>query len=71
MELAKVGQILGHSTATTNWKNWEMFYKECAQAGLIGKTVKLELGFEEKTNPAKNVWGVLTFKLIGEIEEQE
>lgn len=70
-ELAKVGTILGHSTATTNWKNWESFYKDCAQAGLIGKTVKVEVGFEEKTNKANNVWGVLTFKLLGEVEEQE
>ena len=71
VELAKVGTIVGHSTATTNWKNWEAFYREAAQAGLIGKTVKIEVGFEERTNPAKNIWGVLTFKLLGEVEEQE
>lgn len=71
VEIAKAGTILGHSTSTTNWGNWEQFYKDVANAGLMGKVVELELGFEARTNKNNNTWGVLTFKLVGEIQASE
>lgn len=71
VEIAKVGTILGHTTSTTNWKNWEQFYKDVADAGLMGQTVEVELGFEAKTNKNNNTWGVITFKLLGALEESE
>lgn len=71
VEIAKVGTILGHTTSTTNWKNWEQFYKDVADAGLMGQTVQVELGFEPKTNKAGNNWGVVSFKLLGAVEESE
>ena len=71
VEIAKAGTILGHTTSTTNWKNWEQFYKDVADAGLMGQTVQVELGFEPKTNKANNNWGVVSFKLLGAVEESE
>lgn len=67
---AKAGQRLGYTTSTTNWANWEAFYREVVQAGLKGKKVKLEIGSQRRTNKANNVWGVMTFKLIGEVEAE-
>lgn len=71
VEVAKAGLKLGHSTSTTNWKNWETFYKDVAAAGLMNQTVELELGYEPKENKAGNNWGVVTFKLIGALQESE
>lgn len=65
------GQRLGHSTATTNWAAFEAFYREVAAAGLLGKMVEIELGYESKTNKNSQSWGVITFKLIGEVQEED
>lgn len=63
--LAKAGSTLGHTTATTNWKNWEAFYKAVAVAGLIGQTVQVKLTAERLTNKNNNAWGVIQFELLG------
>lgn len=69
--LAKAGQKLGYTTSTTNWANWEAFYRECQQAGLIGKKVELTVGSQRRTNKNNNVWGVMTFTLVGEVVQEE
>lgn len=65
------GKTLGYTTSTTNWKNWEMFYKAVAEAGLMGRVVEVELSAEPRSNKAGNKWGVLQFKLIGELLTDE
>ncbi len=67
--VAKAGQTLGLTTATTNWGAWEKFHREVAAAGLMGKRVLLEVGYEYRTNKAGNEWGTMTFKLIGDADE--
>jgi len=66
----EVGERIGHSTSTTNWRNWETFYKELVRANLHHSILKVELGYEAKSNPAGNRWGVLTFKFLGEIPRE-
>jgi hypothetical protein len=65
------GKTAGYTTSTTNWKNWELFYKECAKAGLLNEKVVVEIFFERRENAANNAWGVLTFKLLGSAEDGE
>lgn len=67
-EAGKVGTMLGHSTSTTNWSNWEKFYKEVSAAGLMGQTVLVKLTAQARSNKASNVWGVIAFELMGEVE---
>lgn len=69
--LIEAGKRVGYTTSTTNWKNWEMFYKDVQKAGLLNEKVVVEIGFERRENAAKNVWGVLTFKLLGSAESGE
>lgn len=68
--LISAGQVLGHSTSTTNWGNWASFWKSVQAAGLVGEVVKVKLGFEPKKNPAGNSWGVVTFELLGAATKQ-
>ena len=63
--LVEAGKVLGHSTSTTNWRNWEMFFREVEQKGLLNKWVDIDLGWEPKSGNG-NKWGVVTFRLIGE-----
>lgn len=69
--VCEAGTRLGHTTATTNWANWEQFYRECANQDLLGKVVDVKLGFQPRKNKAGNVWGVITFTLLGEHAEAE
>lgn len=64
--LAKAGDTIGYTTSTTNWKNWEDFYKECVKAGLLGKDVLVKLTAQARSNKAGNTWGVLKLELVGE-----
>lgn len=64
--VAKAGDMIGYTTSTTNWKNWEDFYKECAKAGLLDKDVQVKLTAQARTNKAGNNWGVLKIELVGE-----
>ena len=61
--LAAKGMRLGHSLSTTNWKNWESFYRDLASKGLQAATVRVKLGFEVRT-ANNNTWGVVTFEHI-------
>lgn len=65
--IAEAGKKLGYTTSTTNWKNWEQFYKDVEKAGLMGQVVKVELTSERLTNKNANAWGVLVMKLVGAV----
>lgn len=67
-EAGKVGDLLGYTTSTTNWGNWQAFHKECAEAGLLGKRVLVKLSAQARSNKNGNTWGVVAFELIGEKE---
>lgn len=68
--IAKAGDMIGYTTSTTNWKNWEMFYKDVEKAGLMGREVKVKLTAQPRTNKNGNNWGVLAFELLGEYEDE-
>lgn len=66
--LAKAGMTLGHSLSTTNRANFSKFRSE-VEAAVGSKDsgiVEVELSAEPKSNTAGNVWGVLTFRFLGE-----
>jgi hypothetical protein len=63
--IAKAGDTLGYTTSTTNWANWEQFYKEVEKAKLIGQTVEVKLSAQARKNNAGNTWGVVAFELVG------
>lgn len=67
--IAKAGDMIGYTTSTTNWKNWEMFYKDVEKAGLMGHEVKVKLTAQARTNKNGNNWGVLAIELLGEYED--
>ena len=67
----EAGKKLGHTTSTTNWNNWEAFYRELIKQDLLGKEVEVEVSSEYRTNASKNEWGVLQFKIIGEVKQEE
>lgn len=69
--VAEAGKRIGYTTSTTNWKAWEQFYRECSQQGLLGKRVEVILGAERRVNKAGNVWGTMTFQLVGELVAEE
>lgn len=69
--LAEAGKTLGYSTSTTNWREWESFYKEVVHAGLLGKQVEVTVGFKPMQNKANNKWGVMTWALVGEATQEE
>lgn len=68
--VAKAGDMIGYTTSTTNWKNWETFYKEVDKAGLSGQEVEVKLTAQPRTNKAGNAWGVLAIELIGAHEAE-
>lgn len=69
--VAKAGDTLGYTTSTTNWKNWEEFYKDVDKAGLLGQDVAVKLTAQPRNNKAGNAWGVLKLELIGAVEASE
>ena len=69
--LAKVGDVLGYTTSTTNWGNWEVLYRDVTAAGLMGKSVRVKLTAQARTNKNANAWGVVKFDLQGETPEEE
>lgn len=69
--VAEAGTRVGHSLSTTNRGPFQTFIKSCQDQGLMGQTVKVKLGFEERTNKNGNEWGVMTFELLGTPEESE
>lgn len=70
-KVMEAGKTVGYTTSTTNWKNWETFYRAVSEAGLMGRVVEVELSVEPRVNKAGNKWGVLKFKLIGEVLGEE
>lgn len=71
VNVAKAGDMIGYTTSTTNWKNWEDFYKECSKASLLGQKVVVKLSAQARTNKAGNNWGVLKMELVGPYVEDE
>lgn len=67
--LAKDGDILGHSTSTTNYKNLSALMRELKEKKQLGAVIKVKVGYEKRTNVAKNTWGILTFELLEILEE--
>ncbi|MEN7527932.1 hypothetical protein [Cupriavidus sp. DL-D2] len=65
--LAEAGKTAGYSTSTTNWREWETFYKSVVMAGLLGKRVEVVVGFKPMSNKNNNKWGVMTWTLVGEV----
>lgn len=68
--VAKAGDVIGYTTSTTNWKNWEVFYKDVTKAGLMDQEVLVKLTAEPKVNKAGNTWGVIKIELIGPYETE-
>ena len=68
-EAVKAGTLLGYTTSTTNWSNWEKFYAAVQEAGLMDQRVMVKLGAQPRTNKHGNNWGVMTFELLGSAEE--
>lgn len=58
------GDVLGYTTSTTNWANWQQFHKEVAEAGLLGQRVTVKLTAQARTNKNNNKWGVMAFELV-------
>jgi len=65
--VGKAGEVVGYTTSTTNWANWETFYRAVGQAGLMGSTVKVKLTQQARSAKGNN-WGVVRFELIEETE---
>ena len=64
--LADVGTILGHTTSTTNWRDWLAFYQALPEKN---GTVLVKIGRKD-INKNKNQWGLLTFSLVSDAEAQ-
>lgn len=62
--LAEAGKRIGHTLSTTNWREFELFYRDLAQKGLTKSVVKVKLGFLPRSNAGGNKWGVVTFQLL-------
>lgn len=64
MVLAEEGTILGHTTSTTNWKEWVNFYQS-----LGNKTGEVLVKITRKdVTKNKQQWGLITFALASENE---
>lgn len=64
------GKTLGHTTSTTNWKAWELLYREVSSKGYMGQEILVNVGYEKRKNAGGNTWGTLTFQLIGLAAEE-
>jgi hypothetical protein len=76
--VAQEGDLLGHSTSTTNFANLSSLMKELKEKGQSpipgerkGAIVKLKVSSEKRTNQRKNTWGVLAFELLEVVEPAE
>lgn len=67
---AEAGERLGLTLSTTGWKQYQTFVRELARKGIDAKTatLKLTLGYETKTKPGVQPWGVPTFLAYEEID---
>lgn len=64
LTLAEEGDILGHTTSTTNWKEWSNFYKslENPHGKVLVKVSRRDVSKET------NKWGLLTFAAVSKEE---
>lgn len=62
------GTVVGHTTSTTNFRYLKPFLKEVAKKGLTGQPVRVKIGHEAKADKGFK-WGVITFTLLGPVEE--
>jgi hypothetical protein len=61
------GSKFGHSTPRTGWNNFADLDQNIGRDGLIGKKVLIEVSNEKVTMKGRKPWGVLLFKLLGEL----
>lgn len=66
----EAGERLGLTLSTTGWKNFQNFVNELKRKQIDPRTatVKLTLGFEQKTKTGVNPWGIPTFLKVEEVE---
>lgn len=62
--LATVGQRIGYSLSTTNFKEFDAFRLKLQAAGLAEATVVVRLGAKAMNNKHGQSWGVLTFEFV-------
>ena len=62
------GTRIGYSLSTTNREAFARFLREVNEQNLRHSVVLAKLGYEAKTNKKNNVWGIVTFELLGENE---
>lgn len=62
--IAQVGDVLGHTTSTTNWRNWKDFYQSTPreQDKVFAKISRVDM---KKNN---NQWGLVKFEYIDDAE---
>lgn len=60
------GQRLGYSLSTTNRDAFTKFLRTVTEQDLREAVVVVNLGYEVKTNKAKQTWGIVTFDCEGE-----
>ena len=65
----QAGTRIGYSLSTTNREAFAKFLREVNEQNLRHSTVLAKLGYEAKTNKKNNVWGIVTFELLGENDE--
>lgn len=67
---ASAGERLGLTLSTTGWKQFQTFVRELARKGVDPKTatLKLTVGYETKTKPGVQPWGVPTFLAYEEVD---
>ena len=64
--VVEAGTRIAYSLSTTNREAFARFLRDVNEQNLRHSTVLVKLGYEAKTNKNKNVWGIVTFELLGE-----
>jgi hypothetical protein len=62
----EAGTRIGYSLSTTNREAFAKFLREVNEQNLRHSTVLVKLGYEPKKNKKGNIWGIVTFELLGE-----
>lgn len=63
------GTRIGYSLSTTNREAFAKFLRETNEQNLRHSNVLVKLGYEPKKNKKGNIWGIVTFELLGENDE--
>lgn len=69
--IAEKGTKLGHSLSTTNRGEFQAFLADLQKSNLLYETVRVKVGYKKRTNSKGNVWGVLTFELLGKTPDED